>query len=266
MQRRAYEYLHHYGLVLTGRAIPQLAPADNRPEFLRAFHDLIAATLAFYQADDDTTVVTDGFPVLNALRNLHLILAEGAHNQYGDLPWTARAEMLMQQWILSRPEMFHFLRGRIMVPYAEPWMDRVDATRQLLGWGAPSITHFRDLAIYGERLLLSVRWGAWSLVRQGRSAANWARAWREEIQTYAHAYNAVTGVDLGLPATGVESRADRYVQPAYYLERELAGLGPGGGAPGLGQQQRRPEVMPVSGSRPALGRAAIGAWPARTRR
>jgi hypothetical protein len=249
VQRRAYEYLHEYGLVLTGRAVPQLAPADNRPQFLQAFHDLIATALAFYQADDDTTVVTDGFPVLNALRNLHLILAEGAHNQYGDLPWTARVEMLSQQWILARPEMMLFLRGRVMVPYAEPWMDRVDSLRQILGWGAPSMTHFRDLAIYGERLLLSVRWGAWSLVRQGSNAANWARAWREDIQTYAHAYKAVTGVDLGLPATTVESRADRYVQPALYLERAAGGaLGPGGQPPAIVQ----------SGARAALGRATAG--------
>ena len=48
-------------------------------------------------------MVADGFPVLNALREVHLLLAEGAHNQYGDLPWTARQEMLMQQWLLARP-------------------------------------------------------------------------------------------------------------------------------------------------------------------
>jgi len=40
-------------------------------------------------------MIADAFPVLNALREVHLLLAEGAHNQYGDLPWTARHEMLM---------------------------------------------------------------------------------------------------------------------------------------------------------------------------
>ena len=49
----------------------------------------------FYKEDDDTTVIADGFPLLNALRETHLLLAEGAHNQFGDLPSTARAEMLM---------------------------------------------------------------------------------------------------------------------------------------------------------------------------
>ena len=54
--------------------------------------------------------------MLNALKDLHLILAEGAHNQYGDLPWTARVEMLIEQWLLARPEMREFLGGRAMVP------------------------------------------------------------------------------------------------------------------------------------------------------
>ena len=35
-------------------------------------------------------MIADGFPVLNALRETHLILAEGAHNQFGDLPSAAR--------------------------------------------------------------------------------------------------------------------------------------------------------------------------------
>src|ERR1051325_794630 len=51
----------------------------------------------FYKQDDDTTVVADGFPVLNGLKEVHLLLSEGAHNQYGDLPWTARQEMMMEQ-------------------------------------------------------------------------------------------------------------------------------------------------------------------------
>ena len=66
----------------------------------------------FFKEDDDTTVIADGFPVLNALKEVHLLLAQGAHNQFGDLPWTARAEMLIQQWLLARPEMREFLGGR----------------------------------------------------------------------------------------------------------------------------------------------------------
>ena len=40
----------------------------------------------------------------NALKDVHLLLSEGAHNQFGDLPSTARQEMLLQQWILARPD------------------------------------------------------------------------------------------------------------------------------------------------------------------
>jgi len=54
------------------------------------------------------------------------------------------------------------------------------------------------LARFGEQILLSVRFGAWSEVSDPEQAANWARFWRAEIQGYLHAYRAVTGVDLTL--------------------------------------------------------------------
>ena len=50
--------------------------------------------------------------MLNALKEVHLILSQGAHNQFGDLPSTARIEMLMQQWLLARPEFREFLPTR----------------------------------------------------------------------------------------------------------------------------------------------------------
>ena len=100
----------------------------------------------------------DAFPVLNCLRELHLILAEGAHNQFGDLPTTARAEMLIQQWLLARPEVRDFLGGRPGVPYAENWMPHMDTLRTMMNWNDASIRHYRDLAVYGEQLLLSVRY------------------------------------------------------------------------------------------------------------
>ncbi len=96
----------------------------------------------------------DAFPVLNALKEIHLILSQGAHNQFGDLPSTARIEMLMQQWMLARPEFREFLPTRVMVAYPEPWMDRVDAMKKLQGWTDTSVMHFRNLAIFGEQLLL----------------------------------------------------------------------------------------------------------------
>ena len=88
--RRAYEYDHHYGLALEGKAAPKLHSADSRSKFLEAFHNLLHLCTAFFRQDDDATIIADAFPLLNALGEVHLILAEGAHNQYGDLPSTAR--------------------------------------------------------------------------------------------------------------------------------------------------------------------------------
>ena len=137
-----------------------MRPPTRRSQFLEAFHNLLQLCTMFYKQDDDTTVIADAFPVLNALKEVHLILSQGAHNQFGDLPSTARIEMLMQQWILARPEFREFLPTRIMVAYPEPWMDRVDAMKKLQGWTDTSVLHFRNLAVFGEQMLLSIRYGA----------------------------------------------------------------------------------------------------------
>jgi hypothetical protein len=215
VRRRHFEYEHEYGLKLHGRAIPRgVRPVDRRSKFLEAFHNLLFLTHVFFKEDDDTTIIADGFPVLNALRETHLLLAEGAHNQFGDLPSTARAEMLIMEWLLARPEMRDFLGGRAMVPYEEPWMDRVDTMKSMQGWTDISITHFRDMGVFGEQILLSIRYGNWSVENDPQAAANWARYWRPEIQRYAHAYRSATGVDL-------TDRVDATL-PAVLLRRRLA--------------------------------------------
>lgn len=194
--RRAYEYDHHYGLTLYGKVVPQLRSADSRSKFLQGFHNLIYRASVFYRDDSDTTVIADAFPLLQAIREVHLILAEGAHNQFGDLPWTARVEMLIEQWLLARPEMQDFLHGRAMVPYREEWMGRVDAMKKLQGWSDVTVTHFQELAMYGEQIILTIRYGDWMDVNDEDQAKNWARYWKPEIQGYTHAYRAATGVDL----------------------------------------------------------------------
>ncbi|HEV2840917.1 MAG TPA: carboxypeptidase-like regulatory domain-containing protein [Chthoniobacterales bacterium] len=216
--RRAYTYDQEYGLNLVGRAAPRLRAADSRSKFLEAFHNLLQLCSIFFKSDDDTTVIADGFPIINAIREVHLLLAEGAHNQFGDLPSTARQEMLIEQWLLARPEMREFLGGRIMVPYSEVWMDRVDTVKRIQGWTDTTITDFHDLAVFGEQLLLSIRWGHWTKVHDPANAANWARYWRSEIQSYIHSYRAVTGVDLTAEA---RQSADRFVQPSVHLRRRL---------------------------------------------
>jgi hypothetical protein len=218
--RRAYEYAHHYGLRLYGKAVPVLRPADSRSKFLEAFHNLLHLTWIFFKEDDDTTVIADGFPVLNALKEVHLLLSEGAHNQFGDLPSTARQEMLIQQWLLALPEFREFLPTRIMVAYPEPWMDRVDAMKKLQGWIDVSVRELHDLAVFGEQILLAIRFGAWLTVDDPAQAANWARYWRPEIQGYIHAYRAVTGVDLTIDITDVQEATRRLTVPGLLLHQK----------------------------------------------
>ncbi len=211
--RRAYEYDHHYGISLLGKAVPTLRSADSRSKFLEAFHTLLHRTWSFYREDADTTVTADAFPLLNGLKEVHLLLAEGAHNQFNDLPWTARVEMLIQQWLLARPEIRDFLRGRSMVPYKEGWMSQVDAMKKLQGWTDVGVTHFRDLAVYGEQILLSIRYGDWIDDDSTEdNAKNWAHYWRPEVQGYIHAYRAATGVEL------TSERIDS-TMPAVLLQR-----------------------------------------------
>ena len=213
--RRNHEYDHHYGLRLKGKVVNDIRAVDTRSKFLEAFHNLLHLCSTFFKQDDDTTIVADGFPLVNALKEVHLILSQGAHNQFGDLPSTSRVEMLMQQWLLARPEFREFLPTRVMVAYPEPWMDRVDAMKKLQGWSDTSVLHFRNLAIFGEQILLSIRFGAWSDVNDPSQGANWARFWRPEIQGYVHAYRAATGADL---TTG---RID-FTMPSVLLDSRLA--------------------------------------------
>ncbi len=220
--RRASEYDHEYGFTLHGKAVSGLRTVDRRSKFIESFHNLLHQCTQFFRQDDDTTVVADGFPVLNSVKETHYLLAQGAHNQFGDLPSTARQEMLMQMWLLSRPEMREFLGGRVMVPYPEPWMDRVDAMKSLQGWTDTSVVHFHDLAVFGEKLLLSIRYGGWSTVNDPQQAANWARYWRPEVQGYIHAYRTVTGVDLTAELTDQQRLAERYVAPSELLFNRLA--------------------------------------------
>jgi hypothetical protein len=181
-RRRAYEYGHHYGLTLSGRAAPRTAL------FPDAFQTLLReASMA--RADPARAAA--------ALGEVRKALAEGgAHNQYGDLPWTARVEMLMQQWLLAQPEVQASLPRR-RTAGDEPWIASVDAMTKLQGrQGAPA-RHFRDLAVSGEQLLLSIRAGDGDTGARPQQAAAWARYWRPEVQRYIHAYKAVTGVSLG---------------------------------------------------------------------
>lgn len=255
--RRAYEYDHHYGLTLYGRAVPELRSADSRSKFIEAFHNLLYRAATFYRQDADTTVIADGFALLNSLKEVHLILAEGAHNQFGDLPWTARGEMLMTEWLLGRPEMREFLRGRAMVPYQERWMGQVDTMKKLQGWTDTSVTHFRNLAVYGEQIILSVRYGDWVGANDQDQAKTWARYWRPEIQGYIHGYLATTGVDLGEESVDTRSAANRYLQPSALLRERLAAQSSPGSLPAGTAGRMLPSSRSATPALPAARRRAL---------
>src|SRR5262249_34968935 len=210
---RAHEYQHHYGLSLIGTTVSDVNPADSRSKFIEAFHNLLSCAARFFKEDSDTTVIADAFPLLNALKEVHLILAEGATNQFGAPAWTGRDEMLTIQWMLARHEMREFLRGRYMVPYQEGWMGAVDSMKKLQGWTDTTITHFYELAVTGERILLSVRYGDWSDIENIEDQAkNWARSWKPEIQRYIHGYRTATGVDLAAAITDTRDAAAQHLQ------------------------------------------------------
>jgi hypothetical protein len=256
--RRAHEYQHHYGLSLMGKAVSDLNPADTRSKFIEAFHNMLSAAARFFKEDSDTTVIADAFPLLNALKEVHLILAEGAHNQFGDLTWTARAEMMTIQWMLARPEMKEFLRGRYMVPYQEEWMGAVDSMKKLQSWTDTTITHFYELAVTGERILLSIRYGDWSDIENIEDQAKtWARSCKPEIQRYIHGYRTVTGVDLAADIVDTRDAATRYLQPSLLLQRRLmeqvsaTPSRPSNGPELLAARVSRPAALPRPG-RPKL--------------
>jgi len=135
-----------------------------------------------------------------------------------------------------------------MVDYPEAWMDSVETMKTLQGWTDTSILHFRDMAIYGEKILLSVRYGSWTDEIHPENAANWARYWRPEIQGYMFAYRAATGVDLA--AVTVSGQVNATI-PAILLRDRLPGQAPVGGGQAAGQLP----AARASGQLPA-GRAA----------
>ena len=78
-------------------------------------------------------------------------------------------------------------------------MGQVDTMKTLQGWTRRHGHALPRPGVFGEQILLSIRYGDWIDVNDEDQAKNWARYWRPEIQGYIHAYRAVTGVDLTDP-------------------------------------------------------------------
>jgi hypothetical protein len=219
-ERMAFEYEHEYGLSLFAAGGEKLHTADSRSLFIEAFHSLLYKCSVFYKEADNLMKVPDAFPVLNALREVHLLLAEGAGNQFAELSIAARAEVLLEQYILSRPEIREFLGGRIMVPYDEAWMDRVDVMKSIQGWPGASISYFRDLAVFGEEIILSIRWISWSQVNNRDIAREWAIIFRNAVQRYIFCYQAVTGIDLSALEVSGSANQEKALMPSLLIGRK----------------------------------------------
>ena len=279
--RRAYEYDHQYGLVL----VDQAGAAGARRRLPVAVHRGVPqparrCAAEFYRQDDDTTVIADGFGVLNALKETHLLLTEGAHNQYGDLPWTARHEMLMYQWILARPEMREFLpdadHGRLPGGVDGPGRGDEQA--------AGLVRHRRCCTSATSPCSASSCCSASGsapgrTVNEPEQAANWARYWRSEMQGYIHAYRAVTGVDLiqrrrpldprlpPAPPAAAPTAAERCGRRRPARRRPggrrrgsstpTATPGPATGSPGRGTPRRRWTATCAAATRPASARSNL---------
>jgi hypothetical protein len=161
---------------------------------------------------------------------------------------SAGSEMLVQQWLLARQETRDFLRGRLMVPYPEPWMGAVDAMKRLQGWSDTNVLHFHELAKFGERILLSVRHVTWDRIADPVAAQDWALSWKPEIQGYIHAYRMVTGVALSDDVVEVSrSGSPRYAAPAVLLRNRLV-------------EQRRGALPPGGSSSAPILPARVQSW------
>ena len=217
--RRVYEYDHQLGLRLKGKAVPALQPADSRTNFIGSFNNLLRLCAKYYAESSNTMVYPDGYPILNALKDMHVTLAEGAGNQFGDMAWTARQEFLIQQWLLARPEIREFLRGRNTVLYPEPWMGAVDAMNKMQGWTDVSVRHYRDLAYTGEQIVLTIRHYRWDTETNEDEAKAWVEDLKSDIQTYIQSYWAVTGTDL--TATVVARGMEKAAPPSYGASRRI---------------------------------------------
>jgi hypothetical protein len=156
--------------------------------------------------------------------------------------------MLIQQYLLARPEIREFLRGRVMVPYPEPWMDCVDTMKTLQGWSDVPVMYFNELGVTAEQLLLSVRFADWSTQSSSStdSAANWARRFRSVIQRYTYAYRMATNIDLAVDRVEVQSAALRSGQPPIRM-RVGSGVGHCHRAPA----RRRGRIRPTPAREPA---------------
>jgi hypothetical protein len=216
LNRRVLEYKHQYGLEVSGTAIKKMDAIDIRSTFLEQFHQFLNKLHLYYQEESNRDIKPNAYPIKYITEDLQRILQSGAHNQFSDLTIATRTDFMTIQWILSRPEMKHFINSREEIGYKEEWMGTMEALRNMQGWGNDDLNSYYECAVRGERLLLAIRYSnsitTHSMENLEEKVKNWARDIKEDVMIYTHAYLSITGVDL--------SKSGSSTQPATFIERK----------------------------------------------
>lgn len=222
LSRFDLEAQHQYGFTLGRKVVNRLRPADARFKFRFAFHDLLTAASRYYQESANTTIIPDTYPLFLKMQQVNQLLAESSGNNWLEVTFQSRAEMLSILWLMSRPEMTRFLHGRPMESQ-KPWEQVINDYNRLHGVEDTSIIHYHKLAKYGEQICLMLRLQAWN---HPKVTPEYAKAtldyWRFAFKGYMNSYQAVTGVDLTADATDARDAEDRHRQPSALIERRLA--------------------------------------------
>lgn len=217
MDDRNREYQNHYGYSLS--CYKNIQVLDTRSKFQAAFSKLLSTSMRYYRQAEDNTITPDAYPVLLCLQELNIILAEGSVNQSVEMTLDARAELRIYQNILANDNIGEFLRHRPVVPYADPWMGRVDAMKSIQRWSDISIRIYNDLAENGESILLSVRLLDWNNDMVTDDAITWLGIYENQIKTYVNRYQSVTGVNLSADGPKNDQRAG--VMPGILIRQQM---------------------------------------------
>lgn len=234
-----------YGLVLPEHAGLDIQPTQTDTSFLGALHNVIGGSGKLLRDRLNKTLSIDTHSLGRTLGNMNVRLAMGAHNQLWEVTRRIRRDMLVQQWILSRPEVTEFLRVPAMVDMKEGWMSALAAYRDRKNqqsWStarsgnygnvsgnssqsALVVQQFHRLACKSEIMVLGARWGGWSdedLV--GKSAEGWLNEVQHDIKDYISDYREVTRlVNLDVETADPQALALREMQPLQFLGSQAGG-------------------------------------------
>lgn len=234
-----------YGLMLPEHAELDIQGMQSDTSFLGALHNVIGGSGKLLRDRLNKTLDVDTHSLGRILGNMNVRLAMGAHNQLWEVTRRIRRDMLVQQWILSRPEVTEFLRVPAMVDMREGWMSALAAYRDRKNqqsrsasrsgnYGSVSgnssqsalvVQQFHRLACKSEIMVLGARWGGWSNEDMvGKSAEGWLNEVQHDIKDYISDYREVTRlVNLDVETADPQALALREMQPLQFLGSQAGG-------------------------------------------